>query len=101
MKIRSTVNRRSFDLVQAGFYSFLRPSRRFTASHLQRVFPFLARQTKRIEDAGPPELLQKQPGMDARSMLRWGLIILAAVAITLGWLFGSPLPWRHIGPWLH
>ena len=46
MKILRTVNRREFDIEPAGYFNVLRPTTRFIASHLQRRFPYLVRQSK-------------------------------------------------------
>jgi hypothetical protein len=104
MKVRSLVNRRDFSVEPAGYFNVLRPSTRFIASHLQRRFPYLVRQSKGTDqDCGSnsetPDFLIKWPGTDARQLLRWVLIVLAAIGITFGWLYGSAWPWRHIVLW--
>jgi hypothetical protein len=101
MKIRSSVNRRGFDVEPAGFFNVLSPSARFVASHLQRRFPFLVKQAKgtaeRRETANPLQSIQPSPR--ERAGLRLALIVLAAIAITfiaLWWIDGNLFA-RHFG----
>jgi hypothetical protein len=89
MKVRSSVNRRSFGIEPAGYFNVLRPSTRFIASHLQRRFPYLVRQSSATdrdhadsqETAKPLQLMT--PSTRDYRKLRPALIVLAAIAITL------------------
>jgi hypothetical protein len=90
MKILRSVNRRDFDIEPAGYFNVLRPSTRFIASHLQRRFPYLVRQSRGTETADPLQLLI--PGTRDHGVLRPALIVLAAIAITLialAWIDGN------------
>ena len=90
MKILRSVNRRDFGIEPAGYFNVLRPSTRFVASHLQRSFPYLVRQSKGTETADPLQLLI--PRTQGHGVLRPALIVLAAVAITLialAWIDGN------------
>jgi hypothetical protein len=90
MKILRSVNRRDFSVEPAGFFNVLRPNTRFIASHLQRRFPYLVRQSKGTETAEPLQLLK--PSTQDHGMLRPALIVLAAIAITLialSWIDGN------------
>ncbi len=94
MKILRSVNRRSFGVEPAGFFNVLRPSARFIASHLQRRFPYLVRQSKGAaenqEMAEPLQFLI--PSTQDRHVVRSALIVLAAIAVTLialSWIDGN------------
>ena len=93
MKIRSSVNRRSFGIEPAGFFNVLRPNARFTASHLRRVFPYLPGQSKGTDSQEAAKQLQiMTPGTHDRKILRSVSIVLAAIAITLialSWIDGN------------
>ena len=93
MKILRTENRRDFNIESAGYFDVLRPSTRFIASHLQRRFPYLVRQSKGADSQEAAKLLQiMQPGTRDRHILRPVLIVLAAIAITfiaLWWIDGN------------
>ena len=88
MKIPRSENRRGFNIEPAGYFNVLRPRTRFIASHLQRRFPYLMKQSKTTADsqdtAEPLHILI--PSTRSGGVLRWGLIVLAAIAITFGWL---------------
>lgn len=93
MKIRSSVNRRNFGIEPAGYFNVLRPSARFTASHLRRVFPYLPGQSKGTDSQEAARHLQiMTPSTHDRRVLRPVLIVLAAIAITLialAWIDGN------------
>jgi hypothetical protein len=98
MKIRSSVSRRDFSVEPAGYFNVLRPSTRFIASHLQRRFPYLVRQSKaadrdHADGQKTASLLQTvQPGMRERNIVRSVSIVLAAIAVTfiaLWWIDGN------------
>jgi hypothetical protein len=98
MKILRPVNRRSFAIEPAGYFTVLRPSTRFIASHLQRRFPYLVRQSNAtdrghavgLEPAKPLQIMTSAP--HDRNLLRSVSIVLAAIAITfiaLWWIDGN------------
>jgi hypothetical protein len=98
MKILRTPNRRDFAIEPAGYFNVLRPNTRFIASHLQRRFPYLVRQSKetgrdRADAQETANALQIMiPSMRERGLLRPTLIVAAAIAITfiaLGWIDGN------------
>ena len=84
MKIPRTENRRDFHIAPAGYFNVLRPNTRFIASHLRRRFPYLMRQSKAAADSQAEPLQMLTPGTRSGGMLWWLLIVLAAIAITLG-----------------
>jgi hypothetical protein len=98
MKILRTPNRRDFSIEPAGYFNVVKPSTRFVASHLQRRFPYLVRQSK---GTGQETALQiMTPGTRDHGVLRPALIVLAAIAITLlalGWIDGNLF--RHNFGW--
>lgn len=96
MKILRSVNRRSFHVESAGWFSVLRPGARFTPWRLTRDPNYLGGQLKqpdRADGRGTAEPLQiVPPGTGDRHMLRWALIVAAAIAITfiaLLWIDGN------------
>jgi hypothetical protein len=86
MKVLRSVNRRDFQIAPAGYFNVLRPSTRFIAAHLRRRFPYLVRQSKTTADsqetAETLEILT--PRTRSGGLLRWALIVLAAIGITVG-----------------
>jgi hypothetical protein len=94
MKIARAANRRSFNVAPAGYFNVLRPNARFTALRLPRSFRYLAEPVAERLRAASPDYAGRDekantlqimlPGTQERSVLRPALIVLAAVAITLG-----------------
>jgi hypothetical protein len=82
MKILRTENRRDFNIEPAGYFNVLRPRARFIASHLQRRFAYLVRQSKGTETVEPLQILI--PSARSGGAWRWVFIVLAAIGITLG-----------------
>jgi hypothetical protein len=99
MKIRH-MNHRDFRIAPAGFYNLLQPSKRFTSSIPPGDFPYLPSQFK---GAAPPQIHDTPaPQLDLLSthqslpqlILRFAVIIVAAIALTfffLWWSAGFPL----------
>jgi hypothetical protein len=92
MKIPRCVNHRDFNIEAAGYFNVLRPSTRFIASHLQRRFPYLVRQSEathrdHADGQGSAKPLQILAPSTRDSVLRRALIVLAAIAITILWLY--------------
>jgi hypothetical protein len=98
MKILRSVNRRGFNVEPAGYFNVLTPSKRFIASRLPIGFHYPLGQSKTTdrehadsqETAKPLQIMQ--PSTRDRNILRSGLIVLAAIAITLvalSWIDGN------------
>jgi len=98
MKILRSVNRRGFNVGSAGYFSVLKPNTWFPASRLPGPFRYRASQSAetsplRQEAVIPPNIMTLSA--EHRGLLHSILVVLAAIAITLGllwWIMSSAPP---------